>query len=145
MTRAVDVIQPFLTLQYLYGLARSQYPATDELLALIQLQADAPGVSKDKTLWQTVGIPAAIGLIAHARENNDAATEQLASVRSLLSKVGGSHAQRDLFEQLLLDARLRAGQWDAARQTLEQRRQWEPDSPILEHRLQLVYQHLKLH
>jgi hypothetical protein len=143
-SRADDVIQPFLTLQYLYGLARSQSPIADDLLALIQSQADLPEVLNDKMLWQTVGIPAAIGLIAHAREEYGTAAEKLASVRSRLWKVGGSHAQRDLFEQILLDARLRSGQWDAARKTLEQRRQWEPDSPILEKRLQQVYQHLKL-
>lgn len=142
-TRADDVIQPFLTLQYLYGLARSHSPQADDLLTLIESQSDAAIVSRDQELWQTVGIPAAIGLVAHARENYDTAAEKLASVRSLLWRVGGSHAQRDLFEQILLDARLRAGQWDVARQMLEQRRQWEPDSPILEKRLEQVYARLR--
>lgn len=142
--RASDVIQPFLTLQYLYGLARSQSGAADDLLALIQSQANEPVVLRDRVLWQTVGIPAACAVMAHARGDYDVAAEKLASVRSLIWKVGGSHAQRDLFEQILLDARLRSGQWDAARKTLEQRRQWEPESPILEKRLQQVYQQLKL-
>lgn len=143
-TRADDVIQPFLSLQYLYGLAKSQSPLTDDLLALIKSQADTPMVLGDKALWLSVGIPAAIALVAHARKDYSTAAEKLACVRSVLWKVGGSHAQRDLFEQLLLDAQLRSGQWEAARKTLEQRRQWEPDSPILEERLKQVYQTLKL-
>ena len=70
------------------------------------------------------------------------AARELATVRSTLWRTGGSHAQRDLFEQVLLDARLRSGQWQLARKTLEQRRQWEPDSPILQKRLNEVYRHL---
>ncbi|MFK7856083.1 MAG: tetratricopeptide repeat protein [Granulosicoccus sp.] len=142
-TRVDDVIQPFLTLQYLYGLARSHSPRAEDLLTLIESQSDAAIVTRDQELWRSVGIPAARGLVAHARENYDVAAEKLASVRRLLWRVGGSHAQRDLFEQILLDARLRAGQWEAARQMLEQRRQWEPDSPILEKRLEQVYTRLK--
>ena len=143
-TRCDDAIQPFLTLQYLYGLAKSRSPQTDELLTHIKAQADTPTVTRDKSLWLDVGIPAADALVAHASGNYDAAITGLASVRSTLWQIGGSHAQRDLFEQILLDARLRAGQWEAARTTLEHRRQWEPDSPILAQRLQYVYQHLAL-
>lgn len=141
-TRQDDVIQPFLTLQYLYGLAKADSPLTGELLNLIRAQADSPVVEQDRGLWQEVAIPAAEGMVAHARGEHDRAAQQLASVRTELWRIGGSHAQRDLFEQVLLDARLRAGEWEAARKTLEHRRQWEPDSPILQQRLQDVYRHL---
>lgn len=141
-TRRDDVIQPFLSLQYLYGLARAGSALTDELLQLIRAQTDTPVVEQDRLLWRDVGIPAAEGMVAHARGEHDTAARQLASVRSTLWRVGGSHAQRDLFEQLLLDARLRSGDWQAARRTLEHRRQWEPDSPILQQRLQEVYRQL---
>ena len=42
-------------------------------------------------------------------------------------EIGGSHAQRDLFGQILLDAHLRAGHWQIARDLLEMRRIWDPD------------------
>lgn len=141
-TRRDDVIQPFLSLQYLYGLVKAGSAAGDELLALIRAQADSPVVAQDRDLWRDVAIPAAEGMVAHARGDHERAARELASVRGQLWRTGGSHAQRDLFEQVLLDARLRAGHWDAARKTLEHRRQWEPDSPILQQRLQDVYRHL---
>lgn len=141
-TRTEDVIQPFLCLQYVYGLAKSGSDAAASLLSLIRAQSEAPVVSQDRTLWRQVGIPAAEGLVAHARQDYETAAQNLSEVRSNLWKVGGSHAQRDLFEQVLLDARLRAGHWDAAKRMLEQRTQWEPESPLLHQRLNDVYSHL---
>lgn len=141
-TRAADVIQPFLCLQYLYGLAKSESAITDSLMSLINAQEEQAVVSQDRDLWVAVGIPAAIGLVAHARADYELSSQKLSEVRSSLWKVGGSHAQRDFFEQILLDARLRAGHWDAARRMLEQRKQWEPESPLLHQRLNTVYEHL---
>ena len=138
-SRADDVIQPFLSLQYLYGLARANPAKADALMQLIEAQADSAQVIQDQMLWVEVGIPAARGLMAHAKEDYDLAVSQLASVRKLLWRVGGSHAQRDVFEQLLLDARLRAGHWQDARKTLEYRQRFESDSPILQRRLQEAY------
>jgi len=143
-TRADDVVQPFLCLQYLYGLAKSGSSDTSSLMSLISAQADQPVVPQDRALWEEVGIPAATGLVAHAREDYETSAKMLSQVRSSLWKIGGSHAQRDLFEQVLLDARLRAGQWDAARRMLEQRQKWEPESPLLHRRLNTVYQKLNV-
>jgi hypothetical protein len=83
-------------------------------------------------------------VLAHANGNHARAAALLATVQTRLWQVGGSHAQRDLFEQLLLDALLKSGQWVAAQQMLELRRQWEPENPILESRLADVYGHLGL-
>lgn len=141
-TRADDVIQPFLTLQYLYGLARAESPAADELLTLIRQQAHEPQVPQDRQLWQEVGIPAAEGVYAHACGDMSTAASRLAAVRSQLWRIGGSHAQRDLFEQLLLDARIRSGDWQAAQRTLLHRQQWEPENPLLKRRLAQVRQSL---
>ncbi|MFK7997567.1 MAG: hypothetical protein AB8B87_25805 [Granulosicoccus sp.] len=141
-TREDDVVQPFLSLQYLYGLARAASPKTDTLLSLIRQQAVDPQVPGDATLWKEVGVDLAEAIVAHATQHYVRAADLIAPLRKQIWRIGGSHAQRDLFEQLLLDARLRSGQWDLARKTLEHRRQWEPDSPILESRLRDVYQHL---
>ena len=141
-SRDNDVIQPFLCLQYLYGLAKAESPAADSLLLLINAQVEQPIVRQDLRLWEEVGIPAAAGLLAHARGDYETSAQKLSQVRSKLWQVGGSHAQRDLFEQVLLDARLRAGHWVQARSMLEQRKQWEPESPLLHRRLNAVYEHL---
>jgi len=143
-SRAEDVVQPFLTLQYLYGLARSGSAVAATLMSRIHEQAQQPVVSQDQTVWREVGIPAAEGVYAHAQGDYDLAVAQLSSVQTRLWQIGGSHAQRDLFEQLLLDALLKSGRWVAAQQMLELRRQWEPDSPILHARLNEVYRQLGL-
>lgn len=143
-TREDDVIQPFLCLQYLYGLAKAKSSKTDNLLLLIQQQAEQPIVEQDRTLWETVGIPVARGVVAHANNDYESVISELGAVRSEIWKIGGSHAQRDLFEQILLDAKLRAGHWEAARKTLEHRKGWEPESPLLHQRLNETYRQLNL-
>ena len=134
-SRHDDVIQPFLTLQYLFGLARCESPQADSLLALIRMQGESAQVVHDTALWQEVGIPIAEAIVNYIRGNYDAAVDYLAPIRAQVYRIGGSHAQRDLFEQLLLDARLRAGHWEAARKTLVKRQQWEPENPLISQRL----------
>ena len=141
-TRHDDVVQPFLTLQYLYGLAKAGSPHADDLLTLIHQQAHTPVVAQDLVLWQEVGIDLADAMVAHAGGFYERADALMAPIRGQIGRIGGSHAQRDLFEQLLLDARLRSGQWEKARKTLEFRQRFEPDSPILKQRLDEVYARL---
>jgi hypothetical protein len=43
-------------------------------------------------------------------------------------ELGGSHAQRDLFEQIHLDALVRSGQWVGAQNILQQRANAQPES-----------------
>lgn len=141
-TRTDDVVQPFLTLQYLYGLTKAGSPHADELLNLIHQQVDAPVVAQDAVLWKEVGIDLAEAMVAHARGSYERAEALMSPIRGQVRRIGGSHAQRDLFDQILLDARLRSGQWVKARKMLEARQRYEPDSPILKQRLNQVYSHL---
>jgi hypothetical protein len=47
-------------------------------------------------------------------------------VRAAIRTIGGSHAQRDLFEQMLIDAALKAGRLPLLRALLSERRQRRP-------------------
>ncbi|WP_256346177.1 hypothetical protein [Pseudomonas tolaasii] len=76
-------------------------------------------------MWGEVTLPLAKGLLAHARGDWQQALEQLTIALPRLNEIGGSHAQRDLFAQVELDARLRAGDWFGAQQTLELRRRYD--------------------
>jgi hypothetical protein len=58
--------------------------------------------------------------------------------------MGGSHAQRDLFEQILLDARLRSGALVLAQQQLELRRGADRASVPINTALAMVYERLGL-
>ncbi len=124
--RARDTIQPFLTLQYLYGLARAELGEADQLMQAIEDKA-AGSAAFDRVVWQEVALPAARGVLGHARRDYAAAARWLGLANPRMTEIGGSHAQRDLFGQLLLDAHLKLGHWQIARQMLEMRRTWDPD------------------
>jgi tetratricopeptide (TPR) repeat protein len=141
--RGEDVVQPFLTLQYLYGLARAGRAEADPLLAAVRRMAStAPSLTR--AAWRDAALPAAEGLIAHARGDHEAAVQGLRTALPRLIEVGGSHAQRDFFEQIALDATIRAGRLNEAQQTLELRRAFDPDGVPLNRTLAQVYDRLGL-
>jgi hypothetical protein len=59
-------------------------------------------------------------------------------------EAGGSHAQRDFFEQVLLDAAIASGRLNAAQQMLELRRATDPDGVPVNAALAHVYARLGL-
>lgn len=68
-----------------------------------------------------VGVPLAEAIVAYRRGDFDRCVDHLDSIRRKLVYVGGSHAQRDLFAQMLIDAAMRAGRVSLARSLLEER------------------------
>jgi predicted Zn-dependent protease len=64
--------------------------------------------------------------LAHRREDYVRAIEELLPVRNTICRIGGSHAQRDLFEEMLLNSVLRAGRFDQAKALLADRLQRRP-------------------
>ncbi|MBB3174878.1 tetratricopeptide (TPR) repeat protein [Endobacter medicaginis] len=128
--RATDTDQPFLSLQYLYGLARARRPEAHTLLAAITRRAETAPADLH-TAWAEITLPAARALFAHATGDHATTVTLLGPALARLDTIGGSHAQRDLFEQLFLDALLQAGHDSRAQQILEHRRQSDPtDVPI---------------
>ena len=59
-------------------------------------------------------------------------------------ETGGSHAQRDLFEQIHLDALVRSGQWVGAQNLLQQRANAQPESRRLARQADDLLQRLRL-
>jgi hypothetical protein len=139
--RATDTLQPFLSLQYLYGLARAERAEADTLMAAI---VDKAGQSQafDRLVWRDVALPAARGMLAHARRDWGNAARYLSIANPRLTEIGGSHAQRDLFGQVLLDAHLKLGNWAIAERMLEMRRTWDPDGVPVNRALGEVRSHL---
>jgi hypothetical protein len=89
-------------------------------------------------------VPAAHGLRAHARGQWAEAADQLALALPGLAGIGGSHAQRDLFEQVQLDALRRSGRLAAVQNLLQPRANVQPQSLRLRRQLHEVYAGLKL-
>ena len=141
--RAGDTVQPFLTLQYLYGLARTGRPEAAALLEATRARAQtAPDFVR--AVWAEVAAPAAEGLVAYARRDFGFARKRLGAALPRLSEIGGSHAQRDLFEQILLDARIKSGDLVLAQQQLELRRAADPAGVPVNSALADIYDRLGL-
>jgi len=136
--RGADTVNPFLTLQYLYALARTDRTEADLMMDAIRARAATP--AHDRAAWAEVALPAAEGILAHQRGNFPQAVSRLGQSLPRMAEIGGSHAQRDLFEQIHLDALIRAGQTSAAQQVLEMRRTYDPDGVPINRVLGRVYE-----
>jgi hypothetical protein len=66
-------------------------------------------------------VPAAEGMLAHARGNHEGAVRALVPVLPRMAEIGGSHAQRDFFEQIADDALHRSGRLRSARRRIADR------------------------
>jgi hypothetical protein len=131
--RARDTTLPFLTLQYLYGLARAQRPEAEMLLDAVRRHAEsAPPFTRE--VWREVVLPGCEGLYAYARGD----------FVPRMMQAGGSHAQRDLFAQILLDTAVKSGRAAIAQQMLELRRAADPNGAPLNTALAGVYDDLGL-
>jgi hypothetical protein len=141
-SRLDDHVLPFLDMQYLYGLARAARPEADQLMRNIELHAvNTPALG---TAWQAVCVPASRGLLAHARGDWARSVEALGQALPRLVEIGGSHAQRDLFAQVHLDALVRCGQLSGAQHLLQQQLRGQPESARLRRQAASLYAALGL-
>jgi tetratricopeptide (TPR) repeat protein len=136
--RGADTTLPFLTMQYLYALGRSNDPMADTLISAIKQKASAP--SFEQEVWRNVALPACEGLLAYTRGDFETAVRELGHALPRMAEIGGSHAQRDLFEQVHLDALMKTERLTQAQQVLEMRRTFDPDGVPLNRMLAEVYQ-----
>jgi len=141
--RGIDVEQPFLALQYLYALVRARRAEAPALLeAIRQRTTTAPAHARG--VWADVAAPTAEGIAAWLAGEHPRAIRELDAALPRLSEIGGSHAQRDLFEQIHLAAQLADGRWRDAQQALERRRAFDPDGATVNRQLARVYAALDL-
>ena len=67
------------------------------------------------------------------RGDFDRAVELMLPVRSRLKRIGGSHAQRDVFQQLFITAAIKGGRLRLARETLSERLAHRPENQWAQH------------
>ena len=146
VARIDDQVLPFLELHYLYGLARAQRPEADVQLRNIVAHAKSipPTTPHARHAWQQVCVPASRGLLAHARGDWQLAVDELGQALPRLNDIGGSHAQRDLFSQVHLDALIRNRNLAGAQQLLQQQLRGQPESTRLKRQAAGVYRALGL-
>ncbi len=138
-----DQVLPFLDMQYVYGLARAHRPQADTLLHNIEAHA-AQVAPAQQHAWRRVCVPASRGLLAHARGDWQRTVDELGQALPRLTEIGGSHAQRDLFAQVHLDALIRNGNLPAAQNLLQQQLRGQPQSLRLKRQVAGVYEGLGL-
>ncbi|MCF8465816.1 MAG: tetratricopeptide repeat protein [Sneathiella sp.] len=121
--------QPFFDMHYGYALARgNQEAALERLMAGMERMArEAPEVTRKA--WAEVALPATRGFVAIAEGNHKEAVRQLSAARPRYQEIGGSHAQRDLFELAWLTSLMEAGEYDTALPVLEARVNFRRDVP----------------
>jgi tetratricopeptide (TPR) repeat protein len=141
--RVDDHVQPFLTMQYTYGLARAGRDEADQLVkSLGDFAPSAPAFQRDA--WLDVALPACKGLVAHAKGDWQTTVDKLRPLTGRWLEIGGSHAQRDLFDLIYLDALIKSGGYVAAHNILELRKGWDADSEPNNRALATVYEKLGL-
>ncbi|PHQ71985.1 MAG: tetratricopeptide repeat protein 38 family protein [Sneathiella sp.] len=130
--------QPFYDMHYAYVLARAgKKDALDALMTGIKKMAsEAPELTRGG--WAEVALSACRGFIAIAAGDYKGAVEHLRHVQPRLQEIGGSHAQRDLFELAWLTSLIKAGDVGAVLPRLEKRLKFRPHIPMEKSLMALV-------
>lgn len=104
----------FADLHYMLALGGAgRADAADRLVA--RLAADAALFGHDMhEVAAVAGHPAAAGLAAFRSGDHGRAFDLLTTAQAGMQRVGGSHAQRDVFSRVAIEAGIRAGRWDEA-------------------------------
>ncbi|MCI4666474.1 MAG: tetratricopeptide repeat protein [Neomegalonema sp.] len=119
--RTDDCCVVFADLHYMLALGAGKRQAEEvKLLRALQKSARASTGCQSRVADE-VGVPAAKGLMAFAHGEYGAAFEALRNAAPLMPTVGGSHAQRDVFDRMTIEAALRAGRLEDAKTTIEAR------------------------
>lgn len=105
-----------------YMLALSGDDRSDAVTHMIARVAnDAKGKGEMPAIMLDPGLAAAKGLAAFGETDYDNAFSLLRCAQPNFTAMGGSHAQRDVFERLTIEAGLRSGHLDATEALLKQR------------------------
>ncbi|WP_019630127.1 tetratricopeptide repeat protein [Actinomadura atramentaria] len=88
------------------------------------------GLPDDRDVTGAVGLPVCRAIAAFAQKDYDAAVDLMMPVRHALRRTGGSDAQRDVLQQTLIEAAVRAGRTTTARTLLGERIARRPAGPF---------------
>ena len=116
----------FVDLHYLMALgAVGDAPAVEQFLQSCTHFATEEA-STEAMVMAEVGLPLARGVVAHRGGRFGDVVAELMPVRNRFRRIGASHAQRDIFDQLLIDAAWRDRQLAVARELLAERTALRP-------------------
>ena len=127
-SRAGDHMMPFTDVHFMLALVGAKrLDAARSYLASLKTFGREGGNDAAK-VTEDVAVPLSEGLLAYGEGRFEDAADILCAFDHDLSPLGASHAQRDIFQQVKIDAVTRAGRTDTAREMLEVRDRERPGS-----------------
>jgi hypothetical protein len=126
--RSGDAFWPLLDVHAMMAFAAAGRDAeADELLRV--MEAAAQGCTKGAAVVREVALPAARAVRAFGREQYARVVDLAAPLRNHLWRLGGSRAQRDTLDLMILEAAIRAGRARLAHAIVAERKAAAPLSP----------------
>lgn len=117
--RSDDACITFADLHYLMALlAGGREAAAQRMVARLGRPSDG---TEPGDIAAEAGGPAACGLDAFYKGRYEAALESLLTAGAALQAIGGSHAQRDVFSRITIDAAVKAGRGDVVQRLVAER------------------------
>lgn len=117
--RVDDACLTFADLHYLMALlASGRDVAAERMVARLLAPSDG---TEPGDIAASAGGPASAGLTAFYRGRFSRALDGMLTARANLQRIGGSHAQRDVFARITIDAAVRAGRPDVAQRLIAER------------------------
>ena len=126
--RTSDHQMVFPDVHYMFALAAGGRDAAVERM-LDSMGAFAEGGATEQRVMREAGVPIGRAIAHWYRGEYAEVVDVLAPVRYRLPLIGGSHAQRDLFHQVLIAAALVSGRHETARALLSERTARKPRNP----------------
>ncbi len=124
-----DAILAFADAHYMMALAKDGRVEAQNAM-LENLERSAQGDGDQAKVTAEVGLPVCRATIALCQDRSGEAAEILLPLRDHIARLGGSHAQRDIWAQMTCRALLDAGRFDDARGILAQRSRTKINSPL---------------
>jgi hypothetical protein len=117
--RIGDHLSPFTLPHRMMALAATgRWAAADRMLGVLW-EAVRANRGDHAAVLRDAALPVCEALLAHRRGDHAAAVEAMRPALGVMYRLGGSHAQQEVLEQLFLDAAVRAGLEEDARMLLE--------------------------
>lgn len=117
------------------SLGASDHDTTSQLLATLQQVTKTPGDNYEHALAKTLGSPLCQALVEVENKNYSKAVELIYPLRYQICQIGGSNAQRDVFNQLLIHCAMNSklsSHQKLASSLLIERDALKPNSPLTE-------------
>ena len=125
--RVDDHVLAFADAHYMMALAADG--RTDAAQSLLNsLRAAAARDGSQALVLAAVGLPLCAAILAYRQGDFGTAAELLLSIRYEVYRIGGSHAQRDVFAQMLIETAMRSGRHRLAGELLAERTALRPTS-----------------